>query len=51
MTLKKTDAIRLRERAKRAWGEQKHGEKRGGVERERGGGGEKRNRLQSIPNI
>ena len=34
-----------------AWGEQKIGEKWEGGEREGGRGGEKRNCLQSIPNI
>ena len=35
----------------RAWGEDKIGEKWEGGEREGGGSGEKRKRLQSIPNI
>ena len=33
------------------WVNQKNGEKWGGVEQLAGGGGKKRNRLQSIPNI
>ena len=42
---------RTREQRSAPEGEQKIGERWRGGEREGGGGGEKRNRLQSIPNI